>query len=63
MAYHITCLLITMINTLECFHIAPKGIKSLEYVDVKWHRKFIWFLVNSHKVFPILKILNYMTIA
>lgn len=63
MAYHITCLLIIMINTLECFHIAAKGIKSLEYAEVKWHRTFIWLLVNSHKIFPILKILNYMTVA
>ncbi|KAF2983009.1 hypothetical protein EK904_011670 [Melospiza melodia maxima] len=33
MAYHITCLLIVMINTLECFHIAAKGIKNLEYAE------------------------------
>lgn len=63
MAYHITCLLIIMIYTLECFHIAAKGIKSLEYAVVKWHRTVIWLLVNSHKIFPILKILNYMTVA
>lgn len=52
-----------MMNILECFCIAVKGTKSLEYADVKWHRAFFWLLVNSHKIIPILKILNYMTVA
>lgn len=63
MAYHITCLLIIVINILECFHIAAKGIKNLDYAEVKWHRTIIRLLVNSHKIFPIFKILNYMTVA
>lgn len=50
MAYHITCLLIIMINILECFHIAAKEIKNLEYVEVKWHRAFIWLLVKSQNL-------------